>query len=171
MYPDIALCGRSGSGKTTAADYLVSKYNFTHCSTGWIVRQISMLLFQTNSREKLNLLTDTLKKIDSNILLSAALNKCKDNSPIIFDSMRFRSDYKYFKSKNCILIQISSSKKDRLERMKNRGQKHDPKIDENHITEKDLDGLNFDFTIKNDSSIESLYNKIDLIMIGLNEKI
>lgn len=164
MFPHIALCGRSGSGKTTIAKYIVSQYGFTLCSTGWIIRQISKLLFQTTSRTHLNLLTDALKAIEPNILISAALNNCKENGPIIFDSIRFKSDYYYLKSHGYFFIKVTAAKNIRLNRMNDRGQKHDAKVDENHVTEKDLDGVEFDFIIDNSSTISELFDSINVLL-------
>jgi adenylate kinase family enzyme len=60
----IALSGRSGSGKTTVANYLVAKYGFTRCSTGAACRELCKNLFGGESKAILNQVTDALKAID-----------------------------------------------------------------------------------------------------------
>src|SRR4051794_17525125 len=94
----IALSGKSGSGKTTIADYLLAKHGYARRSTGAACRDVCNRLFGDESKTILNKVTDALKAVDSNVWLRVALSGLKEDTPVVFDSMRFATDYTFLKS-------------------------------------------------------------------------
>lgn len=164
MKKNIALSGKSGSGKTTIAEYLVNKHGYSICNTGKSCREICNILFESESKSLLNKITDAIKQIDKNIWLKKALSEADNTRPIIFDSMRFSEDYDYFKSSGYVSIRIECHEDIIIERLNKRGQKIDPANDFAHKAETDLDGLEFDHTIMNNSSVDKFYEEIDSIL-------
>ena|ERR1700755_1734547 len=166
-YRNIALGGRSGSGKTMIAEYLVSQFGYTHCNTGHVVRHICRLLFESESKSTLNRVSDAIRGIDENVWLRAAL---KDQSPpIVFDSVRSKSEYFYLKDRGFHIWRVESSLQVRINRMRLRGQEFDPINDERHLTEIDLDDAPFDHRIINsDENLSALYLKVDEAMLLLS---
>lgn len=164
MKINIALSGKSGSGKTTIAKYLIDKYGYCLCNTGKAPRQICNMLFHSESKTLLNKITDTIKKIDSYVWIKKAFSEIDDSKPIVFDSVRFLDDYNYLKSKKFLLVRIECSRELIVDRLNKRGQIIDIENDFIHNAETELDDIVFDYTIINDGSLLSFYMKIDSIL-------
>ncbi|MBV9158485.1 MAG: AAA family ATPase [Acidobacteriaceae bacterium] len=157
----IALSGRSGSGKTVIAEYLVEKHGFKSCSSGVACRDLCRRLFGTESKTILNQVTDALKAIDSKVWLNAALCSVDDDRPLVFDSMRFSTDYDFFREREFTTWRIEAPLTIRLERMRKRGQSVTAEDDE-HRAETELDAFVFDRVIDNsDEGFDLLHFKIE----------
>src|SRR5262245_26823943 len=96
---NIALAGKSGSGKTTVAEYLVRTHVYTRCSTGDVCLEVCRILVVSESRSILNKVTDALKMLDEQVWLGAALRRVPVGVPVVFDSMRFEVDYEFLVSR------------------------------------------------------------------------
>lgn len=170
MALNIALYGHSGSGKTTVAEYLASKYEYSIARTGATCRGICMLVFQSESKYYLNRVTDAIKSIDENAWLRAALSRLPPNCSIVFDSMRFKSDYEYLRALNFSFWHIDAPLGTRAERLHLRGQEFNPEVDDTHPAEVELEGQQFDYLIVNDGSdVLTLYEKVDNVMEDITQ--
>jgi cytidylate kinase len=157
----IALSGRSGSGKTTVADYLVSKYGYSPCSTGSACRDLCRNLFGSESKAILNQVTDALKAIDPDVWLRAALLSFEEGKPAVFDSMRFANDYAYLQIRGFQMWRVEAPLKIRLARMQRRGQVVSLQ-DDDHPAERELDTYRFDQVLDNtEDGLEALYTRIE----------
>jgi cytidylate kinase len=157
----IALSGKSGSGKTTIANYLVEKHGFIRCGTGEACRDVCKRLFGTDSKAVLNKVTDAMKVVDPDVWLKAALSSGEAEKPIVFDSMRFTNDYVYLEQQGFTMWRIEAPLDIRLQRMEERNQIVTPEDDE-HSTEKELDAHRFDQIINNSApGLAMLYEKIE----------
>lgn len=163
---NIALSGKSGCGKTTIANYLIDRHDFVKCNTGKICRNICNILFGSEAKELLNKVTDAMKLIDENIWLKKALSEIECNKFIVVDSMRFKNDYLHLKTNGFFLIRVECRHDLLLERLEKRGQVINYGEDFKHSSEVDLDDLQFDYKINNDSSVGDLYDKIDELLIS-----
>lgn len=160
MLPNIALYGRSGSGKTTVAEYLVFKYGYHHARTGLACRHICQLLFGSESKTLLNQVADALMTIDKNVWLRAALLNASE--PIILDSVRFLDEYEYLKQRGFLIWRIDASFEERIKRLGDRGQEFAPLIDDSHPGEVELENSEFDFRILNNGrDLQALHDFID----------
>jgi dephospho-CoA kinase len=162
---NIALSGKSGCGKTTIAKYLIDNHGYILCNTGKTCRKICNILFGNESKEILNKVTDAMKSIDENIWFKNAISEIKSNKFIVIDSMRFKSDYFYLKTNGFVLIRVECRHNILLERLSARGQIVNPGEDFKHKSEVDLDDMQFDYIINNNSPVENLYNKLDELLI------
>lgn len=154
----MALVGISGSGKSTVSEYVSQKYGAKVCSTGGVCRAISNILFGTEERKYLNLLTDKLKSIDENILMEAALKK--DDMVCVFDSIRYESDYRYLKNKGFSIVKIECSEQLAMKRLKERGQLYKEE-DLEHGSECGINLIPYDYSIDNNNSLKELYSQVD----------
>jgi len=159
--PKIALAGRSGSGKTAVAEYLVDKYGYTRCSTGAACRSLCKEFFGTDAKAILNKVTDALRAVDKDVWLRAAFAYVQVGRPIVFDSMRFANDYAFLRGQGFVMWRIDAPLSIRLTRMENRGQLVTAEDDE-HAAETELDGFAFDRSLDNSAEgLESLYIKVE----------
>jgi len=159
--PNIALYGKSGSGKSTVAAYLVTRHKYIHCSAGRICRQICRELFDSEDRAILNAFNDAVRRIDPMVWLRVAKKAINRGQPVVFDSMRFETDRLYFKALDFQLWRIDCPETKRRERLTLRGQIFEV-TDELHPGEVELENSTFDRTFTNDSSnIEDLHKQID----------
>lgn len=162
--PNIALHGRSGSGKSTVARYLVATYGYQHARTGVACRKLCRELFASESKTLMNEVTDALRRIDPGVWLRAGLAGLRDDRPLVFDSMRFAEDYRFFHNHAYVLVDVRASIDLRVRRLGERGQPFDPSIDEGHPAESELDSFPFDFTIDNTGDQGELWPKIDQML-------
>jgi dephospho-CoA kinase len=172
--PNIALHGRSGSGKSTVAQYLVAEYGYQHAKTGVACRKLCRELFGSESKTLMNEVTDALRRIDSHVWLRAGLADLRADRPIVFDSMRFADDYRYFHVHAYVLVDVRSPIDLRVRRLEERGQLFDPFIDEGHPAESELESFTFDFTIDNTDDLSELWPKVEQMLSrrweGINER-
>lgn len=163
MLPSIALAGRSGSGKSTAALYLAERYNYAHVRSGALCREISKKLFDSDSKQLLNQVTDAMRAIRADVWISAALrSQTAPQHPIVFDSMRWNIDRDLLLQRGFVLWQFTADRETRIGRLAARGQQYDPAVDENHPVETELELAQFDWRLDTSSlSAEELYASID----------
>ena len=165
MANKIALSARSGSGKTTIAEYLVNKHGYTRCSTGAACRDVCNRLFGEESKAILNKVTDALKAVDPDVWLRAALSSNEEDTPVVFDSMRFASDYAFLKNLGFEMWRVKAPLSIRLVRMGRRGQFVRPEDDE-HRAETELDRHQFDrFVDNSEDGLDLLYREIDQALV------
>ncbi len=148
----IALSGKSGAGKTELARYLVDRLGIQRCSPGDIYRTLASILFLHPTKEAMNRLTVALRSMDSLCVTSAALRQMSATAGVVFDSMRFKEDYSYFKAQGYVLVRIECDANVRAERLLSRGEVQDDRQLrelERDLTETDLDEKSFDLSIVN----------------------
>jgi len=168
---NIAIFGRTGSGKTTVAEYLAEKYGYARSNVGSTVREICKLLFNSESKTLLNQVCDAMKAIDENVWLRTALSTIASGQLVVFDSMRFRNDYEYLSKQGFYLWKISAPLDVRIARLHERGQEFDPGIDELYRGEVELENYVFDSYIDNSiCDIYMLYKEIDRIINHMIDK-
>lgn len=149
--PNIALYGRTGSGKTTVAEVLVEEYGYSHRKTGAACRALCLDLFGSEDKALLNKVTDALRGIDPAVWLRAAIRDSRQDTgrPIVLDSIRFRPDYQYVVERDFVTIRITAPSGARVERLAGRGQEFDVLRDDLHPAEIELSSEAFDYTIDN----------------------
>jgi dephospho-CoA kinase len=160
---NIAIIGRSGSGKSTFAKYMIDNHHYKYCSTGNVCRSICNILYGSEDRHYLNLITDILKASDKDILTKAAIRDNANNN-LIFDSVRFISDYNFLKDKGFIFIKIECDESVAISRLQDRNQKFDIKKDLKHSSETEQKSIPYDFVLENNGSKNQFVdNIIDLV--------
>ena len=179
----IAICGYKRSGKDTIAEYLTKNYKYNHYKITDKLREIVQILFNFNdndyeiNKEKIDnrwnitprkmmqfigtevfqykiqeLLPDIGRDFWIKSLLSDKLldNIKKNNHKIVISDLRFIHEYENLKKLNIpfIVIKVTNN------RIKN--------ID-NHVSETEHLKIPINYEIKNNDSLEELYNNINEI--------
>lgn len=156
---NIALYGRSGSGKSSVAEELLG-HGYQHLKTGRACRRICTELFDSDDKSILNQVTDALRAIDPSVWLRSALGEAASDAPIVFDSMRFPSDYVRLRDEKYLLVRVEAERPTRLQRLAERGQEYDPDRDDGHEAEVSLHDFEFDVVIDNSGDREALSRQV-----------
>ena len=161
-----ALIGKSGAGKSTAAEMISSFHGARRVSTGVICREISHLLFGDENKASTQKIDDALMTIDQSIFLKAALRQIPETDSICVDSLRFKSDLQIARDQGFYVIRIVAQEKLRLERLDARGQIFDQALDGCHRSETELDDAEVDLVIFNGGSREKMRLAVEKISVG-----
>jgi hypothetical protein len=157
----IAFAGKAGSGKTTAANYLVAKYNFKKIAFAEPLYEIVYFAQDFFGfphfkwREMLQFLGKSARKfsIENNLpdpVLKIATEKIIKYNAVVIDDLRMKIEYEALQKLNFKIVRIV-------------GREHDANGmsggNKNDITEINLDDVVMD-EIVNDGSIDEFYLKI-----------
>lgn len=158
-----ALIGKSGAGKSTAAQMIHELYQARRVSTGEICRTISSLLMGNEDKASTQKIDDALTTIDQSIFLKAALRDIPVEESICIDSLRFKSDIEIARQRGILIIRVVASDALRVERLKSRGQVFNFSVDGAHRSETELEGAEVDLEIVNDGGLEKMRLAIENI--------
>ncbi len=161
-----ALIGKSGAGKSTAAQMIDELYQARRVSTGAICRKISSLLMGNEDKASTQKIDDALTTIDKSIFLKAALRGIPEGESICIDSLRFKSDIEIARERGIFVIRVVASDTLRVERLRSRGQVFDISVDGAHRSETELEGAEVDLEIVNDGSLNKMRLAIESIRTG-----
>jgi cytidylate kinase len=155
MYKDVALYGKSGSGKSTIAGVLKAA-GYQHLRTGAACRRITQDLFGTESKALTNQVTDALRGLDELVWVKRALRDREEGKPAVLDSMRYEADFEFLTALGFVAVKVTASRPMRLQRLSQRGQVFDEARDEIHPTETDLDHYPFAVEVENSGSRDEI---------------
>ncbi len=176
----IGLTGENCAGKGTAAQYLKTK-GFECLSLSDVIREELAAEGKEITRESLIEKGNGLReKLGPDALAKKTIEKLeKDGRNYVIDSIRNSAEAERIKElKNAFIIYVTAPAETRFERMKERARENDPKtldafrkIEEMEMKneEKTKQSLHFAFAVANrkiinDSSIESLHEKINHLL-------
>lgn len=174
----IGLTGANASGKGEAAEYLKSK-GFEYYSLSDILREEARLKGIAPSRENLIRLGNELRKKNGpSVLADLAIKKAPVKKDYVIDSIRNPFEIKALKKlKGFTLLGIDAPVELRFKRIVARKRPGDPKTLEEFKEKEKRENIasdtnqQLDYCLKladklilNDSTIENLHKKIDLVL-------
>lgn len=159
-----ALLGKSGAGKSEVAACIRAHTGAEIVKTGRICREIAVLLFGDDSKSNTQRIDDALTDLDSSIFLKAAMRPHLPGSPLIIDSLRFISDMEIARAQQWGTIRVIAPDEIRFRRLADRRQAFDPKANNSHRSETELDGVQTDWVIENDGDLEALKQAVARIV-------
>ncbi|MFA5763509.1 MAG: AAA family ATPase [archaeon] len=181
----IAVVGLNGSGKDTVANYIATKFGYKHVSLSNIVRDIVREQGKDPSdRDNLNSIADEQRKlVGPNFLAKKALVNYSLKDKLVLSSFRHPAEIEVVKEKKGVVLRIDVPLEVRFARTALR-KKQNPNTDhgsveiedfiekeKRELSNPDKDKMQInevlklaDFIIKNDSTLASLYKKIDNFM-------
>lgn len=157
IFPRVALTGLTGVGKSEAAKFLANEYGFQMCQTGLVCRQVSQLLFLDESKAHLTAVSDALKNIEPDILITVALRGKDMQQRLVIDAIRYHGDLEFAHQNGFRTVRIVASDRDRSRWLAARGQLFDFDSDGEHASEKELSAASTDITVDNAGSVNDLY--------------
>ena len=142
----IAFTGKTRTGKTTSANYLLRTYGFTKISfTGKLI-ECAHEFFpeQFEKGEKPQQLIQELgakmREIDRDVwvkYVTKRVEKLPKETDIVIDDMKFPNEYEAVKSLGFLVVRLDPSNEDELP---------------------------YDVLLKNDGKVEDLYHKLDALI-------
>jgi len=140
----IAFAGKTRSGKTTSANYLLRTYGFIKISfTGKLIEFVHEFFpdcFEQGEKPQdlIQALHEKLREIDPDVWIKYVSRKIETlpkDADIVIDDLRFRNDYAAVKSLGFLVVRL------------------DP-----------TDELPYDVLLENKGTVEDLYHKLDALM-------
>ena len=180
----IGLTSFLGAGKTTIADYLVKK-GFVFYSLSDVIRDEIKSRGQEITRTRLQRVgTELRKRFGNSVLADRVLEKIgqEPEKDFVIDSIRNPAEVEALRQrKDFTLVFVDAPIEVRFERIKTRQREKDPvaledfkKAEQKELENKDSANQQLlrcremaDLIIHNDSTLESLYKKIDNLLEGL----
>ena len=178
----IAFVGMPGSGKGTCTDYLAEKYNYPVVHFGNMVYEEVQRRGLDNVRDEKFVREDMRTQDGSAVLAKHAANKADEylaagNESVVFDGLYSWSEFKYLSEKygnNLLVVAVTAPRQERYERILTRQDSHRKYTSLDQIKERDIAEIEnlekggpiafADYTIVNDSTLESMLKKLDEIL-------
>jgi len=141
----IAFTGKSRSGKTTSANYLLRTYGFVKISfTGKLIEFAHEFFpdrFEKGKPQDLiQALHEKLREIDPDFWTKYVTRKIEmlpKDADIVIDDLRYRNDYAAVKSLGFLVVRLDQSNED---------------------------DLPYDVLLENEGTVKDLYHKLDALM-------
>ena len=141
----IAFAGKSRSGKTTSANYLLRTYGFVKISfTGKLIEFAHEFFpdrFETGKPQDLiQALHEKLREIDPDVWIKYVTRKIEmlpKDADIVIDDLGWRNDYATVKSLGFLVVRLDPSNED---------------------------DVPYDVLLQNEGTVEDLYHKLDALI-------
>ena len=141
----IAFAGKSRSGKTTSANYLLRTYGFVKISfTGKLIEFAHEFFpdrFETGKPQDLiQAMHEKLREIDPDVWIKYVTRKIEmlpKDADIVIDDLRWRNDYGAVKSLGFLVVRLDPSNEDEVP---------------------------YDILLQNEGTVEDLYHKLDALI-------
>lgn len=163
----IGISGKAQSGKDTAGEFLVNKYEFKRVASADALKRIARNIFgwdavkDEKGRKFLQDLAMAVRGYDKDYWIRVTLQEINSQRTrnkvenFVITDVRFENEAKYLKEQGAILVRINR-----------------PDILlYDHVSETELDNYEgFNFVLENNSTIKDLEKDIDVIYKGLKNE-
>lgn len=165
--PRIAFVGKAGSGKTSAANYLVQNYGYRRVSVATPLKIIAEDLWGPGgvTRTKLQRLGVAVRDIEENTWIDYLLRRSVPGGagPVVVDDCRFPNEFERLQNAGFRIVRILSDTPDRIKRLKANGKWDGPEA-LSHESETALDDLGGDLTVDNFGDLLDFYDVVKRLM-------
>lgn len=167
----LAITGVMCSGKSTIANYLIKKYNYSKFSFADDIKLLATDFFEMKDKNR-KLLQDIgtkMKEIDNLIWIKRLDKKIQGiENNIIIDDLRFPDELEYLKKNNFKILKLDININLQLSRLKNTypNNYNDHYNCNNHESEKYIKNMDYDYYYNFSDTISenNIYDFIDKIM-------
>lgn len=165
--PNLAIVGKAGSGKTTAATFLACNYGYHVHHFAYSLKQACRALWGDDvmlDREKMQWFGNTMREYDDKVFVNAcARNIDRDlaaQNPVVVDDCRFSNEVDVLAERGFHFIKIEADEDVRVLRLQANG-KFGTREQLSDATETGLDHQYFENVIQNDGDeVGWLYTQI-----------
>ncbi len=180
----IGLSGTYAAGKGAIAEYLQKK-SFYYYSLSDAIREEALANRVTVTRENLILLGNSLRKnFGASVLAERVAKRLEHDKNYVIDSIRNPAEAEFFRRRgDFFLVFVDADEGMRFRRIIARDRENDPKTIEELRRFEDMENSDNEFAqqlsscrkaadavVLNESTLEELYAKIDLMLGGLSLK-
>lgn len=160
--PSIAFIGRAGSGKTTAAQFLVENQGYCKLSFADPLRAIACKIWgitATNNRNKLQRLGVAVREIDPDAWAELLFDELESgrHGPWVVDDCRFPNEFTGLRERGFVTVRVESDTRTRISRLTHIG-KLQSEDQLGHVSETSLDGYPTDYDLEN-------YGSTDIVVV------
>ena len=165
----IGFTGNMGSGKSLAANFLVTEYNCIKMSLSGKMREIAEDLELEPTRDFLQGIGKFMREFNDDVWVHYISKKVQlTDSAIVIDDIRRKNEIYFLKPLGFKFIRIDTDSEIRKARIEERSGKKIPDSVwtqwSNHLTENQVSKLSVDYIIQNNKSKEELYSKLTNIV-------
>lgn len=170
----LGITGKAGAGKDTIANYLVSNYNFTHFKFADKLYKMAELFGMEGKKDRTLLIkiAKAMREIDEDIFIDEIRKFKRDEiyTDLVISDMRQYNEWEFVKRYAWgYVIKVTCPLKMRIDRIEKRDNYTFTEQQENELvltpTEREVETLKADLTVKNDKTIDDLYDEIDKFML------
>lgn len=169
--PSFAFIGRAGSGKTTAAQFLVESQDYRKLAFANPLKEIATMIWggaALTDRDKLQRLGVAVREIDPDAwanLLFAELDAGQGGHPWVIDDCRFPNEFDGLRERGFVTVRVESDTRTRINRLTHIG-KLQSEDQLGHESETSLDGYPTDYDLENYGSTDlmTVYEQITDIL-------
>lgn len=173
-YPNVVLFGRAGSGKSTAAEYLVRRYGYRRFAFADYLKEIVRELFDCGASPKPRSLYQAagraMRDIDPDCWVRAALRRMARareggwTGPFVIDDGRYINEYLWLRQAATVVV-LTAPEDIRIRRLVDRDGGLDGDL--NHESEREVDlvaGMDDAIVYRNTGSLRELEEFLDRIV-------
>lgn len=180
----IGVAGKIGSGKDTVAKYIAREYGFKFASIGDVVREeLKRRGLPITRNQSARISKHMREKYGEDYWVRRLADKIKRYKwrDVVVSGVRSPSDVKFLKKafRDFVLVKVCAKPRIRYERLKKRRRPGYPKTYEEFKFQDKRECKTFnidstfrvaDYSVQNNSSLESLYDQVDSLMKTIKHK-
>lgn len=175
-FPNIALMGKAGSGKSTVAGFLV-ELGYERMSFADPLKRIAAELWGGDAmtdREKLQGLGVFARELDPETWVRLFVRRFNDRGranaihnctppralmPVVVDDLRFPNEFTMLGGAGFVIVRVEAPRASRIDRLRGNGKFQNEEQLE-HSSETALDDYEGDHTLVNDTTTDDLYDAV-----------
>ena len=175
-WPRLAFIGRAGSGKTTAAEFLVKNMNYVHLSFARKLKDIAAQLWGPTAqkdRAKLQALGTALRDLDEEVWLypvARDIESVVDDGGIVVDDCRFENEFDLLVDRGFYVVRVEAAEDERVRRLQANG-KFSTREDLHHVSEERQEHFPTHYRIENGNSIEAFEDEVVKILWHIQARV
>ena len=152
----IAFAGKSGSGKTTMANFLVENFNFVKYSFAGAVKELAAELFDVHDKDRtlLQSIGGKMRDIDSEVWIKYLIRKIEseDHPNVVIDDCRYLNEVEWLRDFGFVIVKLVGREGNLTPEQRN------------HPSEAEVDEIQEDYEIDTSNGPRSFEDLTDIMV-------